>query len=156
MGTIIDRFMFLAFLLHVLCNTAFGRTSIITTPALTTYPARHPLCPNIFHFRTDPTSFSNSCPQMTFRMIRVIPEQYRADICYSKCQQRSACLYFSYNPHSNHCIVCRAIWSIVSWSKSRRAFPDPKVGAGTIPGCAANCVCAHWSRCWLYQDYNRS
>ena len=119
MGIIIDRFMLPICLLHVCCNTAFGRTAVVPTQALATYPTRHPLCPNIFHLHTGAIVYSNYCTQMAFRMSRVVPEQYRADICYSKCLQSSACLYFNYNSYSTYCIVC------VQYDGS---FPDPKVG----------------------------
>ena len=83
----------------------------------------NPICPVIFEENTQTDAFGSYCKRMAFSLERIIPDRYRSDICYSKCQQSHACIYYGYDAFSMLCIVClRPKWH----------FDNPKVGTDIV------------------------
>ena len=57
---------------------------------------------------------------MAFSLVRIVPDGYRVEICYSKCLKSKACIYYKYDAYNARCIVCLRPVS---------RFANPKVGS---------------------------
>ena len=80
-------------------------------------------CPAVFEERTDIETFNEYCKQMAFSLVRVIPDRYRGEICYSECLKSAACIYYKYDASNMLCIVCLRPVS---------QFANPKVGSDIV------------------------
>ena len=80
-------------------------------------------CPVTFEDQSDLNYFGDYCQRMAFSLIRIKPDAYRENICYSKCLQSDTCVYYSYDATTTFCIVCL---------RRLLEFVNPKTGSELV------------------------
>ena len=89
-------------------------------------------CPVTFEQHSDLNHFGDYCQRMAFSLIRIKPDAYRENICYSKCLQSDTCVYYSYDAMTTFCIVCLRRLSEFAYPKTGTELVDYGFEPGTI------------------------